>query len=99
MTTPKRRCPYAGCELRTCPDVGKDPLSRIDLGNKEFIVEDWWENVYGASWRNADGNIAALSYAIRIGLRHGAVPLDDDVLYGKIDGMGYIFHLTELDME
>ncbi len=90
------RSRYAGMTVKTKPDVGSDPLSHIPLGNQDFEVEDWWENVYGLSWMHSNGNFAALAYAMRTGLRHGAVPLDDNVLYGKIMGMGFLFHLSEL---
>lgn len=32
----------------------------------QFVVEDWFENVVGCSWLNANGNPAALQYAVRI---------------------------------
>lgn len=98
MKTPRERCPYAGCEMRTRPDVGKVP-SGFDLGNRVFQVEDWCENVLGFPWMVADGNPAAMIYAFRIGMKFGtaaAVPLDNNVVYGKIDGLGYLLHVTEL---
>ena len=95
MNKPRVRCPYAGCEVKTRPDVGKDPLSGRDLSNQLFIVEDWCENVLGCSWMVANGNPAALSYAFRTGMK-GAVPTDNDVVYGKIDGLGYLLHVSEL---
>ena len=99
MNKPRERSPYAGCDVKTRPDVGKDPMSGRDLGNQVFRVEDWWENVYGRSWMVANGNPAAMVYGIRIGMKAGAVPLNNDVLYGKIDGMGYLIHVTELCLE
>lgn len=96
MNKPRERSPYAGCEVRTRPDVGKDPFSGRDLSNQLFVVEDWCENVLGCSWMVADGNPAALSYAFRIGMKLGAVPNNNDVVYGKIDSLGYLLHVTEL---
>ena len=98
MNKPRERSPYAGCEVKTRPDVGKDILSGRDLSNQVFWVEDWWENVYGRSWMVADGNPAAMVYGIRTGLR-GCVPTDNEVLYGKIDGLGYLFHVSELCLQ
>ena len=99
MPNIRPRSPYAGAVVKTKPNVGKDPLSKIDLGNQEFVVEDWWENVTGKSWMFSDGNIAALAYAVRTGLRHGEVPLDNEVLYGKIGNLGFLFHVSELYLE
>ena len=99
MNKSRERSPYAGCEVKTHPDVGKDPMSGKDLGNQVFRVEDWWENVYGCSWMIAYGNPDAMIYGIRTGMRRGAVPTNNEVLYGKIDGMGYLFHVTELLLE
>lgn len=96
MNKPRERSPYAGCEMMTRPDVGKDPFSGRDLSNQRFIVEDWWENVYGRSWMVSDGNPAAMIYGIRTGMKRGTVPSDNNVVYGKIDGMGYLLHVSEL---
>lgn len=92
------RSPYAGAVVKTKPDVGKDPFSRIDLGNQEFVIEDWWQNVTGKSWMISDGNVAAMAYGFRTGLR-GCVPTDNEVLYGKIGGLGFLFHVSELYLE
>lgn len=57
-----------------------------------FDLEDWQDRVYnGQSWMNADGNPAALLYAMR-----AALPLDNDVVYGKINGLGAMMHSSEL---
>ena len=97
MNKIRERFPYAGCEVKTRPDVGKDPLSKRDLSNQLFIVEDWWENVFGRSWMVSDGNPAALAYAFRTGMKRG--PTDNDVVYGKIDGLGYLLHVSELCLQ
>ena len=99
MNKIRERSPYAGCEVKTRPDVGKDGLSGRDLGNQVFLVEDWWENVYGRSWMVAIGNPASMAYTVRIGMKEVLVPLDNNVLYGKIDGLGYLFHVSELCLE
>ena len=99
MFNVRPRSPYAGAVVKTKLDVGKDPISKVDLGNQDFQIEDWWENVTGKSWMISDGNIAAMVYGFRTGMRHGAVPIDNDVLYGKIGGLGFLFHVTELNLE
>ena len=74
-------------------------MSGMQLGGAEIEIEDWWVNVTGTPWMNANGNPAALSYAFRVGLSGGEIPYDNDVLYGKIGGFGYIVHVSELVTE
>lgn len=62
----------------------------------QYQVEDWWDKVSGKSWMAANGNPACLEYAMRTGLQD-EVPTDDEVLYGKIDGLGHLFHITEVE--
>ena len=92
------RSPFAGQVVRTKQDVGLDPLTKAPLGGKDFWVEDWWENVSGKSWMNSDGNPAALAYAFRTGMSGGKVPINNEVLYGKIDGLGFMFNVCELEL-
>lgn len=61
----------------------------------EFRVEDWWENVYGQSWMTSDGNPAAMLYGMRNGI--GRLPIDNDVLYGKVGALGYLVHVSEIE--
>jgi hypothetical protein len=68
-----------------------------ELKGEMLVVEDWWENVYGKSWMVSDGNPAALNYAMRTGLQDFQVPLDNDVLYGKIGSFGHLVHTSEID--
>lgn len=58
-------------------------------------VEDYWDRVYGKSWMDSDGNFAALNYAIRSGI--SGLPLDNDVLYVKIHGLGHLVHVSEVE--
>ena len=62
-----------------------------------YRVEDWWENVYGASWMNARDNPAALMYAMHGGFYE--LPTDDNVVYGKIGASGHLIHESELGDE
>lgn len=83
----REKSPIAGETVKIKPTVSK-------LAGQPFTVEDWWENVAGKSWMFCDGNPACLIYAIRSG--KDGLPLDDDVLYGKIGGLGYLIHISEL---
>lgn len=60
----------------------------------EYLIEDWYDRVAGQSWMFSNGNLAALNYAVRS--VHGDLPLDDNVVYGKIHGLGYILHQSEI---
>jgi len=62
----------------------------------EYLVEDWWENVYGQSWMFCKGNPACLKYAMRGGLKDN-LPTDNEVLYGKIGGLGELIHISEIE--
>jgi hypothetical protein len=66
-----------------------------DFGGSEFRVEDWWDRVYGKSWSKSDGNPAALVYCFRAGFL--GLPLDDEVLYGKIGPFGHLIHISEIE--
>lgn len=68
-------------------------------GGADFCIEDYWENVSGTSWMNSNGNPAAMTYAIRIGCQEFNIPMDDEVVYGKICGIGYLFHVSELELK
>jgi hypothetical protein len=57
-------------------------------------VEDWWDLVYGASWMDVNGNPAVTFYAVRGGV--SGLPIDDEVVYGKVGGMGHLVHVSEL---
>ena len=67
---------------------------QYNMNGGEFKVEDWWDRVTGGSWMNANGNPAAIIFAIRsagVGL-----PTDGEVVYGKFKGMGVIIHASEI---
>lgn len=76
-------------------DTTKDPTRDMVVPGSIYHVKDWWDRAYGKSWLHSDGNIAAVQYAIRVGFaKH--VPTDDDVVYGHIDGIGHLVHVSEL---
>lgn len=70
----------------------KDPLGEVVEG-AHFRIEDYWVNVAGQSWMSSVGNPAALKYAARSA---GHLPLDDEVVYGKVGPFGHLVHVTEL---
>lgn len=63
---------------------------------KEYEIEDWWDKLTGSSWMDADDNIAAIQYAIRRAYNTFTVPIDDEVVYGHINGIGHLVHVSEL---
>lgn len=67
---------------------------QVDMGNGpvDYRLEDWWDRLTGGSWMDAVGNPAALNYAMRSAL---TLPLDNEVVYGKIGGLGYLVHVSE----
>lgn len=83
--------PLAGQTVKIRDDAG------AEIGGATYRVEDWWDRMYGGSWMTADGNPAAMKYALRIGMNSSYLtPLDDEVVYGKVDGLGHLVHVSEL---
>ena len=70
-------------------------LSRIERST-EFIAEDYWINISGMAWMECNGNPACIDYAYRAGIKN--LPYDNKVVYGKIGGLGYLLHESELDI-
>ena len=81
-----------------------------NLNGQKIIIEDLWVNVYGKSIFKSilDGNIAAICFVDRINyyidFSYIALPElefefhdDTKILYGKINGLGYIVLLSELE--
>ncbi len=65
------------------------------FGGSEIHIEGYWDEVHGTSWKECTGNPAAIIYALRVGM--SSLPYDDNVLYGKINGLGYLVHVNELE--
>lgn len=63
-------------------------------GRHEYRLEDWWDRITGGSWMTADGNPAAMIYGMRSGLI--SLPIDDEVVYGKIGSLGHLVHVSEI---
>lgn len=67
-----------------------------EIGGQDFRIEDWWDRVAGKSWMFCDGNPACLDYAMRTGMQDRQVPLDNEVVYGKVGLSGKLVHVSEL---
>jgi hypothetical protein len=72
----------------------KDPHRNLVEAGEEFRIEDWWDKLTGQSWMTSEGNPAALMYAFRAGM--AGLPVDDEVVYGKIGPYGHLVHVSEL---
>jgi len=69
--------------------------SRVkDLGGTEIFIEDWWDRVSGKSWMYESGNRDCYQYALRVG--YNRLPIDDEVLYGKVNETGCLVHISEI---
>lgn len=80
---------YAGKKMRIKSNVRK-------LGGEEIEVEDYWQNIHGNSWMFSNGNPAAILYGIRAAEER--LPIDNEVVYGKIQGAGVLVHVSELEI-
>lgn len=90
----KEAHPLAGQTVKL-NDKAKDALQGCVVEGALLRVDDWWDRTAGRSWMACDGNPACLQYAMRTGLS-GLPSLDDEVVYGKIDGLGHLVHVSEL---
>lgn len=84
--------PLAGKRVKLNENA-KDPAHEVVPGTA-FVIEDWWDHLTGGSWMNANGNFAAMKYAMRAGMT--GMDVDDEVVYGKISGLGHLVHVSEL---
>lgn len=71
-----------------------DPYVGTIAKDTDVDVEGLWHEITGGSWMDARGNIAAMNYALRSGF--SGLPMDDNVYYGKINGLGFLLHESEL---
>lgn len=97
----RSRFEKAGNTVKIKSGVGISSFGQ-EMSGADFRIEDWCENVLGCSWVDANGNPAALEYAMRTGFngRNNNVPmLSNDVLYGKVGPFGHLFHVNELELE
>lgn len=78
------------------PDAGNSILVNLGQGPEEYRVEDWWDRVSGASYSALQfmGNWGCKNYITRV--KANGLSTDDEVLYGKIGGLGYLVHVSEI---
>jgi hypothetical protein len=58
-------------------------------------IEDWWDRVTGRSWQHsATTNPGCIIYGLRT--VDNNLPIDDEVVYGKLNGMGVLVHVSEI---
>lgn len=88
--------PLAGRTVRVRLAAPLIDLKGVTAGVVELRLEDWWDRVGGGSWTAADGNAACMAYAIRSGFARPPIPVDDDVVYGKVGPYGHLVHASEL---
>lgn len=62
------------------------------FAGQTYLIEDWWDRVAGRSWMVSDGNPACIEYA----MTSFGKPIDDEVVYGKIGGLGKLIHVCDL---
>lgn len=69
-------------------------LHSDEPGDHEFRVEDWNDRLFGVSWMDMQGHPASLVYAMRSAM--AGLPLDNEVVYGKVQGFGHLVHVSEI---
>lgn len=93
MVTHSDPHPQAG-EIVVLNARADDRAGHVMPGEK-FAVEDWADRLWGKSWMNMTDNRTALLYAIRSA--YGRMPIDNEVVYGKIGNSGHLVHQSELE--
>jgi hypothetical protein len=87
------RVDFAGQTVVIKSDLN-DPSANVPAGS-EYVVEGYWDEITGKSWMYSDGNWACLNYAMRSGAY--GLPLDDNVLYGKVGTLGFLVDVSEVE--
>jgi hypothetical protein len=87
--------PFAGLTVRIKNGV-KDALQNQVVPGAQYQVEDYWDRLTGESWMTVRGNPAAIHYAMRS--VDNFLPIDDEVLYGKIGHLGHLVHVSEIEL-
>jgi hypothetical protein len=75
-------------------DTTQDRSRGMVVAGETFRVEDYWDRLTGGSWMFAEGNFASIQYALRSA--QSGLPIDDEVVYGKIGALGHLVHVSEL---
>lgn len=94
MTLHEQSHPLAGRTVTIRKGV-HDAAQHQVMPGAQYRVEDYWDRLTGKSWMHSDGNPAAMHYAIRNATN--SLPIDDEVLYGKIGSLGHLVHVSEIE--
>ncbi len=89
----KKQHPLAGKTVRI--KAGATHPQNPTFGGSEFWVEDWWDRLGSGPWKQCVGNFAAMLYSSRV--PDNKLPLDDEVLYGKVGPFGHLVHASEIE--
>lgn len=68
-------------------------LSAGPYEGSQYEIEDYWDRISGGSWMDSE-DPDVIKYALT-GLSY-RVPLDNEVLYGQINGVGYLVRVAWL---
>lgn len=67
----------------------------IEPGEHKFEVLDWWDRLTGGTWRlPKHPNWACIHYQATAPA--AGLPLDNEVVYGHIEKLGYLVHVSEI---
>lgn len=61
-----------------------------------YQIEDWWDRIAYREWWEDMSNPACLTYALLVNAC--GLPNDDEVVFGRVDTLGYLVHESELDL-
>ena len=86
---------HAGKTVKIKPEVKH--FQYPTFGGSDFRLEDYWDILTGGSWMHANGNPAAMVYGMRAGME--GLPSDNEVVYGKVNGLGSLVHVSELELD
>jgi hypothetical protein len=87
--------PLAGQKVSLNQTCG-DPVRNMVRAGEVLEISNWVDRMddLGKSWMDLDNNWAAIHYAMRSGTQ--GLPLDNEVVYGHIGGLGHMVHVSEL---
>jgi hypothetical protein len=77
------------------PLAGRTVRVSIFDQDEDFYVYDWFDRVFQAFWLSKAGGRSAQNYAKHAGFK--GLPLDNEVVYGRVGKWGTIVHATELE--
>lgn len=96
----QQRGDMMGKVIHSKPHPLSNKIVRINKGSFQrrlFRLEDYWDRIDDCeSWRKSAGeNPVAIFYALRVA--KDRLPVNDEVVYGKIQGSGCLIHVSEFE--